>query len=84
MVATPPPTRPAGSATGADITQQPDSGAPAQQWRVTDQGGGVVSLVNRLSGLAMDVWEASSADGARVSQWTYTGAANQRFRIQRA
>lgn len=74
----------AGSATGADITQQPDSGAPAQQWRVTDQGGGVVSLVNRLSGLAMDVWEASSADGARVSQWTYTGAANQRFRIQRA
>ncbi|MEV4148751.1 RICIN domain-containing protein [Amycolatopsis sp. NPDC049691] len=74
----------AGSATGADITQQPDSGAAAQQWRVTDQGGGVVSLVNRLSGLAMDVWEASSADGARVSQWTYTGAANQRFRLQRA
>ncbi|MGW5714960.1 RICIN domain-containing protein [Amycolatopsis sp. NPDC003865] len=74
----------AGSGTGADITQQPDSGAAAQQWRVTDQGGGVVSLVNRLSGLTMDVWEASAADGARVSQWTYTGAANQRFRIQRA
>ncbi|WP_370973483.1 RICIN domain-containing protein [Amycolatopsis sp. cg9] len=74
----------AGSASGADISQQADSGAPAQQWRVTDQGGGVVSLVNRLSGLAMDVWEASGADGARVSQWTYTGAANQRFRLQRA
>ena len=74
----------AGSATGADISQQPDSGAAAQQWRVADQGGGVVSLVNRLSGLAMDVWGASTADGARISQWTVTGGANQRFRIQRA
>ncbi|MEV7094835.1 glycoside hydrolase N-terminal domain-containing protein [Amycolatopsis sp. NPDC051045] len=73
----------ASTATGADITQQPDTGATTQQWRVTDQGGGVVSLVNRASGLAMDVWSASTADGARVSQWTVTGAANQRFQLQR-
>lgn len=71
-----------GSATGADITQQPDTNASAEQWRVIDQGGGVVSLVNRSSGLAMDVWEASTADGARISQWTYTGSANQRFQLQ--
>ncbi|WP_072479563.1 RICIN domain-containing protein [Amycolatopsis australiensis] len=74
----------AGSGTGADISQQPDSGSAAQQWRVTDLGGGVVSLVNRLSGLTMDVWGASAADGTRVSQWTATGGANQRFRLQRA
>lgn len=74
----------AGTATGADISQQPDSGATAQQWRVVDQGGGVVGLVNRLSGLTMDVWGASTADGARISQWTATGGANQRFRVQRA
>ncbi|WP_410645822.1 glycosyl hydrolase family 95 catalytic domain-containing protein [Amycolatopsis sp. lyj-346] len=74
----------ASTATGADITQQPDTGATTQQWRVTDQGGGVVSLVNRASGLAMDVWSASTADGARISQWTVTGAANQRFLLQRA
>jgi poly(3-hydroxybutyrate) depolymerase len=74
----------AGSATGADISQQPDSGATSQQWRVTDLGGGVVGLVNRLSGLSMDVWGASTADGARISQWTATGGANQRFRVQRA
>lgn len=73
----------ASTSTGADITQQPDSGAATQQWRVTDQGGGVVSLVNRASGLAMDVWSASTADGARISQWTVTGAANQRFLLQR-
>ncbi|WP_086851009.1 glycosyl hydrolase family 95 catalytic domain-containing protein [Amycolatopsis kentuckyensis] len=74
----------ASTATGADITQQPDTGATTQQWKVTDQGGGVVSLVNRASGLAMDVWSASTADGARISQWTVTGAANQRFLLQRA
>jgi poly(3-hydroxybutyrate) depolymerase len=74
----------AGSGTGADITQQPDSNATNQQWKVVDQGGGVVSLVSRLSSLAMDVWGASTADGTRISQWTVSGNANQRFRVQRA
>ncbi|CAM3576386.1 glycoside hydrolase N-terminal domain-containing protein [Kibdelosporangium persicum] len=74
----------ASSGTGADITQQPDTNATNQQWRVVDHGGGVVSLVNRQSGLAMDVWNTSTADGARVSQWTVTGAANQRFHLQRS
>jgi alpha-L-fucosidase 2 len=73
----------ASTATGADITQQPDTNATTQQWKVTDQGGGVVSLVNRASSLAMDVWSASTADGARISQWTVTGAANQRYLLQR-
>ncbi len=64
---------------GADITQQPDTGAASQQWRITDHGGGVISLINRQSGKAMDVWERSTADGARISQYTYSGSANQRF-----
>jgi hypothetical protein len=67
---------------GADITQQPDTDTASQQWRAVDQGGGVVSLVNRQSGLAMDVWGASTADGARVSLWTLTGAANQRWALR--
>ncbi|GAB3951017.1 glycoside hydrolase N-terminal domain-containing protein [Kribbella albertanoniae] len=73
----------AGNATGTDITQQPDTQATSQQWRLVDQGGGVVSLVNRQSGLAMDVWSSGTADGARVSQYTLTGGANQRFLLQR-
>jgi len=73
----------AGSGTGADITQQSDTNATNQQWRVEDQGGGVVRLVNRQSGLAMDVWQASTADGARISQWTPSTGANQRFQLQR-
>jgi alpha-L-fucosidase 2 len=73
----------AGNSAGADITQQPDTNAANQQWRVEDQGGGVVRLVNRQSGLAMDVWQASAADGARISQWTPSTGANQRFQLQR-
>jgi Ricin-type beta-trefoil lectin domain-like len=62
------------------MTGTPDE-RPALR-RVVDQGGGAVSLVNRQSGLAMDVWSASTVDGARISQWTVTGAANQRFQLQ--
>ncbi|MBE1877616.1 RICIN domain-containing protein [Myceligenerans sp. TRM 65318] len=71
----------ASNSSGADITQQPESGATTQQWRIVDHGGSI-SLINRSSGLAMDVWEYSSADGARISQWDYTGNANQRFARQ--
>jgi beta-galactosidase len=74
----------ASSDSGADLAQQPDANTDSQQWRVVDQGGGVVSLVNRRSGLTMDVWEASTADGARISQWSVTGGANQRFQLRRA
>lgn len=74
----------AGNNAGANITQQPDTNATTQQWRVVDQGNGVVSLVNRASNLAMDVWNVSTADGARISQYTLTGNPNQRFQLQRA
>ncbi|WP_199034942.1 RICIN domain-containing protein [Glycomyces salinus] len=69
---------------GADITQQPESDAAGQQWSIVEHGGGAVSLINRASGLAMDVWEYSTADGARFSQYTYTGNDNQRFTRQAA
>jgi hypothetical protein len=64
---------------GADVTQQTNTGAANQQWRVMDHGGGVVSLINRQSGKAMDVWARSTADGARIAQYTYSGNPNQRF-----
>jgi len=49
---------------------------------VMDHGGDVISLVNRQSGLVMDVWQASTADGARIAQWTPSGGTNRRFRLQ--
>ncbi|MBB4911507.1 RICIN domain-containing protein [Actinophytocola algeriensis] len=72
-----------GTANGADIVQQADTGATVQHWRVVDHGGDVVSLVNRATGLALDVWEYSTADGARISQYTYSGNPNQRFTHRR-
>ncbi|TDC83598.1 twin-arginine translocation signal domain-containing protein [Micromonospora sp. KC606] len=72
-----------GNSTGAAITQQAESSsATSQQWRVQNHSDGTVSLINRASGLAMDVWERSTADGARISQWTYNGSTNQRFTRQ--
>jgi hypothetical protein len=71
------------SSSGADITQQPDTDTTGQQWRTVHHGGGVISLVNRQSGLAPDVWEASTADGARISPWAATGSTNQRFQLHR-
>jgi len=73
----------ASSSTGGDITQRADTSATSQQWRIVEHGGDVVSLVNRQSGLAMDVWQAATTDGARISQWSVTGSANQRFQLQR-
>ena len=73
----------AGTGTGSDITQQSDNGATSQQWRAVSLGNGVVNLVNRQSNLAMDVWSASTADGARISTWTQGSGANQRFLLQR-
>jgi alpha-L-fucosidase 2 len=39
-------------------------------------------LVNRLTGLVMDVDGASDSDGAAVLQWHWSGAANQKWRLQ--
>ncbi|MGW0503437.1 glycoside hydrolase family 2 TIM barrel-domain containing protein [Micromonospora sp. NPDC003241] len=75
--------QPATTASGADIVQQVDTNTAAQQWRLVDHGGGVVSLVNRQTGLAMDVYAASTADGARICQWALSGNPNQRFQLQR-
>ncbi|MFF9853082.1 RICIN domain-containing protein [Streptomyces litmocidini] len=38
-------------------------------------------LVNRNSGKALDVYGASTADGARVSQWTRNDGANQQWQF---
>ncbi|MEO6088772.1 MAG: family 43 glycosylhydrolase [Umezawaea sp.] len=39
-------------------------------------------LVNRNSGKCLDLDGGSTADGANVRQWTCTGAANQKWRIE--
>jgi predicted alpha-1,6-mannanase (GH76 family) len=38
-------------------------------------------LQNRHSGLYMDVWGQSTADGGNIAQGNYTGASNQKFKL---
>ncbi|MFF4798861.1 alpha-L-fucosidase [Streptomyces sp. NPDC001351] len=42
---------------------------------------GTVKLINRNSGKVMDVKDASTADGALVIQWPWTGGANQQWKL---
>ena len=47
----------------------------------TSTGTGLSRLVNRRSGKVLDVNGGSTADGATVIQWPWTGAANQQWRL---
>ncbi|WP_313895921.1 RICIN domain-containing protein [Streptomyces sp. YIM 98790] len=46
-----------------------------------ETGDGYYRFINRFSGKALDVWEWSTADGARISQYDDTGGTNQQFRL---
>jgi hypothetical protein len=47
-------------------------------------GDGSYFLKSQSSGKYLDVSGPSTADGANVHQWTYTGAGNQRWLLQNA
>ncbi|MBD3921170.1 RICIN domain-containing protein [Paenibacillus sp. PR3] len=44
--------------------------------------GGYYKIINRNSSKALDIANVSTANGAVVQQWTYTGADNQLFSFQ--
>jgi len=75
--------------TGADgtrVTQQPANGGPGQRWLLTPAAtaNAVYALVNRNSGLTVDVAGFSTSDGGKVVQWTGNGGANQQWRLRPA
>lgn len=63
------------------------NGTANQNWRIEYMGGGFYRLTARHSGKVLDVNAASTADGAKVQQWTSGGNAsssptNQRWLIE--
>ena len=40
------------------------------------------TLVNRNSGKCLDVQDGNTADGTNIFQWTCTGGANQKWRVE--
>ncbi|MEK3686342.1 RICIN domain-containing protein [Paenibacillus sp. FSL R10-2736] len=44
--------------------------------------GGVYTLMSKVSGKVLDVKDVSTADGAKMHQWTNYTASNQQFRVE--
>ncbi|WP_329459413.1 RICIN domain-containing protein [Streptomyces sp. NBC_01497] len=57
------------------------SGGNNQQWQPVAESGGSYHFVNRNSGKCLDVPSASTADGARLGQFTCNGTAAQSFTL---
>lgn len=53
----------------------------AQHFKVNDLGNGYYSIINVNSNKAIEVANASTADGAVLQQNTYTGATNQQWKF---
>jgi pectate lyase len=66
---------------GAQLTQQAPSSNTTQHFGVSDSADGYVRLINRHSHKALDVWEWSTADGGRISQYTDLDGWNQQWQM---
>lgn len=68
------------AADGTNILQWTGTGAPNQQFTLTDVGDGAYKLLNVATGKAVDVAGGSVNNAANVLQWTSAaGATNQQF-----
>ena len=51
------------------------------EWEVREVGNNEFAILNRSSGLVMDVQQASAQDGATIQQWTWNQSGAQRWRL---
>ena len=65
------------------VLEEPPTGEPdsAAQWILSTTGDGTWTFVNAATGRLLDVTGQSSADDAKVSTYTPTSAANQRWAV---
>jgi glucosylceramidase len=71
-----------GAGDGAKIQLWAYGSGTNQQWRPTAGTGGTYTLNPRSgTGRCLDVTDVSTADGARLQQWTCTGGAAQSFTL---
>jgi hypothetical protein len=69
------------TADGAPVQLWSYSNGANQQWLPVEEAGGTYHFVNRNSGKCLDVPAASTADGARIQQYTCNGTAAQSFSL---
>ncbi|MFI7293743.1 RICIN domain-containing protein [Streptomyces sp. NPDC050121] len=71
---------PGGASAGTALDQNSDTNSTNQWWKLVPAAtGGNHLLVNIKSGLCADVQSGSTADGAKVIQWSANGGANQEW-----
>ncbi len=75
------------SATALSTASEPQVLEGAQkfdeQWSLIGEGSGVYRMVNRRSGLALDVSRSETTSGAGVIPYSYNGGSNQQWQLQR-
>ncbi|MGW3245772.1 RICIN domain-containing protein [Streptomyces sp. NPDC001070] len=69
------------TADGAPVQLWSYSNGANQQWLPVEEAGGTYHFVNRNSGKCLDVPAASTADSARIQQYTCNGTAAQSFSL---
>ncbi|MCW8376612.1 RICIN domain-containing protein [Streptomyces justiciae] len=63
------------------VLEEPSEDDDAAQWIMSTTGDGTWTFVNAATGRLLDVTGQSTADGAKVSTYTPTSAANQRWNV---
>jgi pectate lyase len=66
---------------GTQLVQNADNGTTRQHFAVRDTDSGYVKFLNRHSGKALDLWEWSTADGGKISQFADLGGWNQQWQL---
>lgn len=56
-------------------------GGNNQRWYIVNCGNGYVKFINKHSGLAIDIYNNSAANGTSVQQWTDNSSDAQRFKL---
>ena len=80
-IATDPSTGNASTVAGGLIVQANGNGGASQQWQLIPVDNGYYSIVNRNSGMALDVPGWSTATNIQLEQWNVNGGANQQWQI---
>lgn len=68
-----------GSGTALSLSNNNTSGVNRLKYAYGLTGGGYVKIVNRNSGLALDISGSSTANGGLVIQWPYSSGTNQQW-----
>jgi hypothetical protein len=74
----------AASTDGANVDISTSTGATNQQWSIVNVGPSTYKLIARHSGKALDLINASPANGANIRQWPDNGLDAQKWVLELA